>query len=48
MLSNDETDGAVNADLVLAFPRKSSKGTYDCINQAKRLGLKVTVIPLDS
>ena len=31
-------------DLVVAFPTKTSRGTYDMINKAKKAGLPVTVV----
>ena len=32
--------------ILLAFPRKDSKGTKDCINQAKQLGMEVYEVTL--
>ena len=31
-------------DLVVAFPTKTSRGTFDMINKAKKAGLPVTVV----
>lgn len=32
------------ADLCLAFPMSGSRGTWDCVNRAKKAGIVVTVI----
>jgi hypothetical protein len=32
------------ADLVIAFPRRSSVGTWDCVREAERRGIKVHVV----
>lgn len=35
------------ADLVLAFPTPSSRGTWDCVRRAKNAGIPVRVIQVD-
>ncbi|GAB2666505.1 SLOG family protein [Nocardia goodfellowii] len=35
----------LGADLVLAFPLPSSRGTHDCINRAKTAGIPIRIVP---
>jgi hypothetical protein len=36
----------LGADLCLAFPRKGSRGTWDCIQRAAEAGIPVHIYPL--
>jgi len=38
----DETPGGV--DLVIAFPTKNSRGTYDMIRRAEKAGIKTIIV----
>jgi hypothetical protein len=35
------------ADLCIAFPRRGSRGTWDCIRKAAEAGIPVRIYPLD-
>lgn len=35
----------LGADLCLAFPTESSRGTWDCIKRANRAGIPVRIVP---
>jgi len=39
---------AAGADICLAFPSASSKGTWDCIRKAADAGIHVRIYPLES
>lgn len=45
-LRNQEMVDA-GADLVLAFPTESSRGTWDCVNRAKDAGILIKVFHAD-